>query len=107
VTGLVCFHAFHEANYELEKARLRYRIAAVALRTVREKLDQALDEAYRQQSFLPLGNLLDEEEAAVAICNKEFDKVAKAEERWCALRAALAYEKEQMLAGPLSRKRFN
>ncbi|KLK92198.1 hypothetical protein AA309_15685 [Microvirga vignae] len=107
VTGLVCFHALHEANCDLEKARLRYRLAAHALRTIRERLDQALEQAYQQQSFGPLGNLFDEEETTLAVYEKASANVAEAEERWCMIRAALAYEKELMRAGPLSLKRLN
>jgi hypothetical protein len=107
VTSLVCFHALHEANCDLEKARFRYRIAAHALRTIRERLDEALEQAYRQQSFGSLGNLFDEEETRLAVYEKASANVAEAEERWCMLRAALAYEKELMRAGPLSLKRLN
>ncbi|PVE23514.1 hypothetical protein DC522_15310 [Microvirga sp. KLBC 81] len=91
----------------MEKARLRYRLAAHVLRTIRERLDQALEQAYRQQSFGPLGNLFDEEETRLAVYEKACANVAEAEKRWCMLRAALAYEKGLMLAGPLSLKRLN
>lgn len=107
VTSLVCFHALQEANRDLEKARLRYRIAAHALRTIRERLNEALEQAYRQQSLGPLGDLFDEEETRLAVYKKASANVADAEERWCMLRAALAYEKDLMRAGPLSPKRLN
>jgi hypothetical protein len=107
VTSLVCFNALREANRELAKAQRRYCLAAHALRTIREKLSQAVEQAYRQQSFGPLGSLFDEEEAALAVYEKAAAEVAEAEERWCILRVALAYEKELMAAGPLSRQQLN
>jgi hypothetical protein len=107
VTGLVCFAAFHEASRTLEKAQLRYRVASYALAAVRERLSQALDRAYQHQSFGPLSVLFDEEEAALATYERAGAKLAEAEERWCALRVALAYEKDLMRVGPLPRQRLN
>ncbi|WP_256369863.1 hypothetical protein [Microvirga sp. KLBC 81] len=43
----------------------------------------------------------------MAVYEKACANVAEAEKRWCMLRAALAYEKGLMLAGPLSLKRLN
>jgi exonuclease VII small subunit len=105
VTSLVCLGPLHDARRELEKARRRYWDAAHALTTVRETLDQAVELAYQQQSFAPLGNLFNEEEAALAIYERAVSALAEAEERWLALSAALAHEK--MLMGQVSRSRMN
>jgi exonuclease VII small subunit len=105
VTSLVSLGPLHEARRELEKARRRYRDAAHALTTVRETLNQAVDLAYQQQSFAPLGNLFNEEEAALALYERAVLALAEAEERWLTLSAALAHEK--MLMGQVSRSRMN
>ncbi len=107
VTGLVCFAAFHKASRELERAQLRYRIAIRALTAIRGKLNQVLALAYQQEAFGSLNTLFDEEEAALAIYERAVAKLTKAEERWCALRVALVYEKELMRTAPLCRKRIN
>jgi len=64
---------------------------------IRTTLGQAVDLAYQRQSFGPLGTLFDEEEAALALYERAVSKIAEAEERWFALSAALAYEKQQLL----------
>jgi hypothetical protein len=107
VTYFVCLDALHEAYNDLEEAQLKCRTAAHVLATIRGTLDQALDLAYEQQSFGPLNNLFDEEEAALLIYERAVSQFAKAEERWFALGAALAYEKELMLKGQASRSRMN
>jgi hypothetical protein len=67
VTYLICLDALHAAHRDLERARIECREAAHALATIRETLDQVLELAYQQQSFGPLINLFDEEEAALAV----------------------------------------
>jgi hypothetical protein len=66
VTNLICLEAFREATQELEEAELRSRQAAHNLASIRAKLEQALDHAYREQSFGPLDPLFSKEEAALA-----------------------------------------
>lgn len=105
--SLVCFDALREAVREVEKAQNRYRQASCALARVRAKLDRAVEQAHEQQSFSPLGNLFDEEEAALAIYEQAKARLASAKERWRDVGAALAYEKEQMLAGRWSRNHLN
>ena len=107
VTYSVCIQALHEAYRELEDARGRRCEAAHALATIRESLDQRLDLAYQQQSFSPLNNLFDEEEAALAIYEQAVARVGEAEGRWSALSVALAYEKQRMMAAQLPRSRMN
>jgi hypothetical protein len=107
MTSLVCLDAFYAADQELEQARLRWREAAETLTTIRKMLGQAVDLAYEQQSFGPLNALFDEEEVALAVYEQGVFSLAEAEERWFALRAALAYEKERMAAGPMPRGRMN
>lgn len=107
MTSLICLEAFREATRELEEAELRYRQAAHDLTNVRRELEQALDHAYREQSFGPLDPLFSREEAALAQYEQAAFKLTEAEERWCALRVALAYEKELTQEGQLSRKRLN
>ena len=107
VTNFVCLDALHEAYNDLEEAQLKCRTAAHVLATIRGTLDQALDLAYEQQSFGPLNNLFDEEEAALLIYERAVAKVSEAEGRWCALSVALVYEKERMMAGPLPHSRMN
>jgi hypothetical protein len=75
--------------------------------SIRDRLERVLDHAYREQSFGPLDRLFTEEEAALALYGQAAAKLTEAEERWCALRGALAYERELMQEGQLSRKRWN
>jgi hypothetical protein len=107
MTSLVCLDALHQAYRDLEQARLRWREAADTLAAIRETLGQAVDLAYEQQSFGPLGTLFDDEEAALAVYEQAVSTLADAEERWFALNAALAREKELMLKGQVSRSRMN
>ena len=107
MTNLICLEAFREATRELEEAELRCRQAAHNLASIRAKLEQALDHAYREQSFGPLNPLFAKEEAALVRYEQEAYTLTEAEERWCALRVALAYERELMQEGQLSRKRMN
>ena len=107
MTNLICLEAFREATRELEEAELRCRRAAHDLASIRAKLEQALDHAYREQSFGPLDPLFSKEEAALVEYEQAASKLTEAEERWCALRVALAYEKELMQEGQLSLKRMN
>lgn len=107
MTRLVCFAAFHQASRDLERAQLRCRVASRALERVRSQLDQVLNLAYQQQSFGPLNTLFDEEEVALAIYQRAVVKLTEAEERWCALRVALAYERELMRKAQPSRRQLN
>jgi hypothetical protein len=107
MTSLVCLEALHQAYRDLEQARLRWREAADTLAAIRETLGQTVDLAYEQQSFGPLGTLFDDEEAALAVYEQAVSTLADAEERWFALNAALAREKELMLKGQVSRSRMN
>lgn len=88
---------------DLERAWLALAEARNRLTTIRETLDHALDEAYRRQSFAPLGDLFREEETTLAACENLVDRLARAEERWCLLRAALAQEIAMMAAPVLPR----
>lgn len=92
----MCLEAFREACREVEETQREYRQAVHDLANVREKLEQALDLAYREQSFGPLDPLFSKEEAALALYEQAAAKLTEAEERWCALRVALAYERELM-----------
>jgi hypothetical protein len=103
----MCLEAFREATRELEKAQLKYRQAAHDLTSVREKLEQALDHAFQEQSFGPLNPLFTKEETALALFEQATAKLTEAEERWCALRVALAYEEKLMREGQPSRKQLN
>jgi hypothetical protein len=103
----MCLEAFREATRELEEAQLKYRQAAHDLTSVREKLEQALDHAFQEQSFGPLNPLFTKEETALALYEQATAKLTEAEERWCALRVALAYEEKLMREGQPSRKQLN
>ena len=107
MTSLICLDLLNEAYRNLEDARRRYTEAAMALTVSREKLDHVLDHAYQQQSFRPIEALFCEEEAALAVYEQAIANLAQAEGRWCALRAALAYEKELLMRGPPLRERLN
>jgi hypothetical protein len=107
VTNLICLEAFREATRELEEAELRYRQAAHDLASIRAELEKALEYAYREQSFGPLDPLFSREEAALAQYEQAVSKLTQAEERWCALRVALAYERELMQEAQLARRRLN
>ena len=107
MTNLICLEAFCEATRELEEAQLKYRQAAVDLARIREELEQALVHAYREQAFGPLDPLFSKEEAALALFEQAEAKLTVAEERWCALRVALAYERELMQEAHLAQKRLN
>jgi hypothetical protein len=110
VTNLICLEAFCEAVRELEEAQLKYRQAVQAvydLASVREELVQVLDHASRKQSFGPLDPLFTKEEGALAQFEQAAAKLTEAEERWCALRVALAYEEKLMQEGRPSRRQLN
>jgi hypothetical protein len=107
VTNLICLEAFSEACDELEKAQIKYRQTAHDLASVRKELEQALDHAYREQSFGPLEPLFSKEEGALALYEQADAKLTEAEERWCALRVALVYEEKLMQEGQPSRKQLN
>jgi hypothetical protein len=107
MSDLICLEAFREASLDLEKAQLKYRQAAVDLARIREELEQALVHAYREQLFSPLDPLFSKEEAALALFEQAEAKLTVAEERWCALRVALAYERELMQEGQFAQKRLN
>jgi hypothetical protein len=107
ITNLVCLDALHEAYDELEQARLRWREAADALATIRKTLGQAVDLAYQQQLFGSLGTLLGDEETALAVYERAVSMLAEAEERWFALSATLAYEREMMVIGQVPRNRLS
>jgi hypothetical protein len=106
VTSLVCLNAFIEAGNDLEQARRRYAEAALALTISREKLDQGVDHAFEQPSFRPIEALVCEAEAAQVIYRQAVTSLVAIEERWFAVRAALAYEQAVMLAGPVPRQRL-
>jgi hypothetical protein len=107
LTTLVCVAALSEACRDLNHARIRCNEAANVLATAREKLEHVLDRAYQQKSFRPIEALFCEEEAALAVYEEAVARLAEAEGRWCALRAALAYEKEAMVAGTRSHRQLN
>jgi len=107
VTHLVCLGALRDVIQEVEEAQVRCREASQALARIRESLDQAMEQAYRQQSFDPLGTLFEEEEAAVSKYEQAKAQLAWAEERWRDVGAALAYERRHMLVGPSSRYSLN
>jgi hypothetical protein len=105
MTSLVCLDALHEAYRELEQARFQWRETANAFATIRNRLNQAVNLANTRQSFDPLGTLFGDEEIAKVVYDRAVSKLVKAEERWFALSAALAYEKALMGQG--SRSRMN
>ena len=107
MTNLICLEAFREATRELEGAELRCRQAAHDLASIRTKLEQVLDHAYREQSFGPLDHLFSKEEAALVEYEQACSKLTEAEERWCALRVALAYEEKLMRQGHPLRRQLN
>ncbi len=107
MSDLICLEAFREASLDLEKAQLKYRQAAHDLASIRQELEKALVHAYREQLFGPLNPLFSREEAALALYEQAEAKLTVAEERWCALRVALAYERELMQEGQFAQKRLN
>jgi hypothetical protein len=107
VTDLICLEAFRRACRELEEVQLKYRQAAHVLASIREELKQALIHAYREESFAPLDPLFSKEEAALALHEQAVAELAEAEERWCALRVALAYEEKLMQEEPPPSRRLN
>jgi hypothetical protein len=107
LSTLVCLAALSDACRDLDHARIRCNEAANVLATAREKLEHVLERAFQQQSFRPIEALFCEEEAALAAYEDAIATLAKAEGRWCALRAALAYEKELMAKGSSSPRQIN
>ena len=107
MSDLTCLEAFREASLDLEKAQLEYRQAAVDLARIREELEQALVHAYREHAFGQLDPLFSKEKAALALFEQAEAKLMVAEERWCALRVALAYEGELMQEAQFAQKRLN
>ena len=107
VTNLICLEAFREATRELAEAQIKYRQAAHHLASIQGELEQLLVHAYREQSFGPLDPLFTKEEGALALYEQAAANLTKVEERWCALRVALAYEEKLMREGQPSRKQLN
>lgn len=104
---LVCLRELAEAYDALERVRRDCKITRNRLMTVREALDSVLDEAFRRQSFGPIEHLLEREETAVAEYRQAAAELARAEQRWCAVRAALAYESKIMRSTPLGPQCLN
>ena len=107
LTEFVCLTAFDEASRAVENARHRCGKAAAALMACRAVLDRAVERVSKEQSFGTINALFDEEEAALATYEQAKAKLAQAEQRCCAMKAALAYERELMVAGALSGNRLN
>jgi hypothetical protein len=107
IADLVCLPVLAGSLDELERVRRDCNTARDRLMTVRESLDRVLDDAYRRRCFGPLEHLFQHEEAALAEYGRLTARLAAAEERWCAVRAALAYEREAMTSGPVPRHRLN
>jgi hypothetical protein len=107
VTALVCLSAFAEAQRDLDRARSRVAEAALALAKCRHKLDQVVDHAFAEQKFSPIEALFCEEEAARKVYKQAAKRLVRSEERWFALRVALATEQEQEQSGPVPRQRLN
>ncbi|RDI57195.1 hypothetical protein DES45_107112 [Microvirga subterranea] len=105
--ALVSLPAYEASLAELEEARLELAGARNRLMALRETLDQALEQAYRQQSFGPLEHLFRQEETALAACEALAARLAGAEERWCLMRAALALERALAAPGALPRHRLH
>jgi hypothetical protein len=98
-TCLVCLIALGEARRDLESARRRHTAASVALLVSREKLERVVDPAPQEQSFSLLEALFLEEEAALVAYEHAIARLAAAEQRWCALKGALACEQEMIKGG--------
>lgn len=107
LTDLICLEAMNAAYRDLEEARLKHDKAVHRLVAIRETLDRAVDIAYRRQSFGPIEELFSEEETALSAYEQAVATLNEAERRWLALKVALAYEKELMLAGTSACKRLN
>jgi hypothetical protein len=107
LTDLVCLTAFNEASRAVENARRTYGKAAAALTACRAVLDRAVERASKEQSFGTIKALFNEEEAALAAYERAKAKLAQAEQRWCTVKAALAYERNLMMAGAFSGNRLN
>jgi len=104
---LIYLDALERASQRLKDARLAYARAALDLTVAREKLEQAVDQAFTQQSFSPIEALVREEESALKVYESAVAQLARAEERYVALRAALADEQALTLAGPLPRQQLH
>jgi len=107
VTYHICLNALHEVHRDLEEARVRCRETAHALATIRETLGQVLEIAYRQQSFGPLNDLFDEEEAALELYEQSVAEMKKMERRWSAMSLAFVHEKERLAKGRVLSSRAN
>ena len=60
--------------------------------TIRDALDQVLDEAFRRQSFAPLEHLFRREEMALEDYDETVWQMARAQQRWGSVLLALAQE---------------
>ncbi len=107
VTVLVFLSAFVEVQRDLDRARRAVAEAKLALTICREKLDCVVDHAFAQRKFGPIETLFREEEAARKVCERAMKHLARSEERWVSMRAALASEEEQAQAWPILRHRLH
>ncbi|MBO1905469.1 hypothetical protein J4G37_11250 [Microvirga sp. 3-52] len=93
-TILVTPDMLAEAAADLDTARSRCTKAREVLTGIRERIDRALDDAFRAGSFRPIEDLFREEEAALARYEAAASRLAAARERCAGLRLALATERE-------------
>ncbi len=103
---LICLKALNQARRDLERARRGYAAAALALNTAHERLVHAITHA-AGPSVSPCDALECEQAAAEAVNERAIAGLTEAEERWFALRAALAEEEMMAVMGPPSRHRLN
>jgi 3-deoxy-D-arabino-heptulosonate 7-phosphate (DAHP) synthase class II len=102
LSNLVCLDALQEAEQQLEQARAQYSEASNEVQIILEGLAQTrvLTDQHR---YLALCG----QEAILIAYEEAGIRLAQAEDRWLALSAALASEKEAMLAGPMPRRALN
>ena len=80
-----------EASRDLAIARSRYAEARNAVFSIRSSVGEAIDEAFRIQSFEPIQHLLEQEEAAVTSYQAAMTRLLAAEQRWYEVSAALGH----------------
>jgi hypothetical protein len=108
LTCLVCLSALDETYRDLDDAWCHHTKAGEALMEAHERLEHVLDQSVQPPQWTDQIEIcVRKEEAALVEYERAAARLSLTEQRWTALKAALAYEQEMMLLEPLPRQRLH
>src|SRR3954469_11082124 len=94
LTCLVCLSTLDETYRDLDDAWCHHTKAGAALKEAHERLEHVLDDSVQAQSTDQMEIFARKEEAALVEYEYAAARLSLTEQRWIALKAALAYEQE-------------